>query len=724
MLESDFQKEILPFFYPNNLPKSTALDYREFEIDGYKVFALASLYSEKIETLESNLDFALDSLISSFHESDGEILDRMKNAIFSSGDKLADYLMGEKLPVDDVDYNVCLIAFFNGIAYVWVDGDLGVRIYRGKESLLVNSRGVPQFFGSSNVETGDIFALSLQNYLKDNDLAAEDYVLENSTPDYPGLFIDYQMEVNKIASAYEASPRENILKPTGFAAEDIEIEEPGHIRTNAALMPEEAPKRQPISTEKMGEMRDKAVDSFNKIKESGIFGKIIDYIKIGLTSIWNGLMWLTSAILDFVFGIFYGKNQYQFKRFQTSLRKKNMQYVLLLLIFMLIGYFAFFRPAGQPGTQNNGGFLSSGGNVNGLDNNAVRNNLQAAYDELKAFSASSDIPNFNSSYEKLTGLLNQARDSGFNDTAFLNTVTIDSQNLRYVLYKITPVSKIDEAFLADNIPNAQIVDFSVIGNDVYALDKANSQVLKSNSSTQKLEVFASDANFTGLNQISCSGKVCYIMDDAQGLGTLNIETKTFNKFTALKNAGVGVKELATYSVRNTLYVYAFVPDQGKIIRYTKAGEGFSAGETWNKASGFGAAIEDIAIDGGIFEISTEGNLRRFFGGTAESASAFGGLGALMTPLGTDLQIATTPSRNTAPGVINRFYVADPLNRRVAVFEKDLNQSKQYTFKGSFEYSGGDKVNFTEFKEIVLSDDEKTLYGLGNNIVFRFSVSAI
>ena len=121
-------------------------------------------------------------------------------------------------------------------------------------------------------------------------------------------------------------------------------------------------------------------------------------------------------------------------------------------------------------------------------------------------------------------------------------------------------------------------------------------------------------------------------------------------------------------------------------------------------------------------MNSNGDLRRFFGGAIDTNVA--GLSPSLLPLGSDLQIATTPARNTAPGVINRFYIADSANSRVAVYEKDPNATKQYTFKGSYQYRGTDKINFNAFKQIILSEDEKTLYGLSNNIVFRFSVSAI
>lgn len=742
------ENQILPFYYSSNLPSKTVLDYRHIQSDGYDVLVLSSLFSKQVKDLEGHLKFALDALTSTFETEKGEILDRMKASIFGSGDKLADFLISKKEPVDDVDYNVCICAFKNGIVYVWIDGNIGVRMYRGEQSLMVNSKGTPQFFGSATVELGDILAIAFAKDLEKQDEHVEDYVLEKSTPDYAGLFIDYQVEnshlnieptevVDNTEKVEEAEEMPE-MAPMGSTFMNQQMDEEHHAEDmqmneedKSLQLAEMANKRRAGNFDETSNNKvnfndsvNNIKDSFNKfsqkVQDSGVLSKIVEYIKLGLGYIWLGLMTVTSLILDGIFGLVYLKNPHQFKRFQNSIKKKNLQYLLIVVILLLVSYLVFFRgpSTNSNNTANNGNNTNASGNSNASTKAA----LQSKFDQLHTAYVALNVENFNSTYTSLKSDIAAARDNNFDDPGFLNNLTSQAQSFNDDLYKITPITKIDEAFSAADIAKANIVDFSLVGTDVYAADRANSQILKSDSSTQKLTVFASDTSLTAITHISCLQTSCYIIDENVGIVILNLQTKTFSKFSALKDAGKGVKELQVYLIGNTAYLYTLVPSEGKIARYSRSGDGLTPATTWNKVDGFGIGTVDFTIDGGIFEMNANGNLRKFFGGTVDSNVA--GLSPSLLPLGTDLQIASTPARNTAPGVINRFYIADSANQRVVVYEKDPNASKQYTFKGSYQYRGSETISFSAFKQIILSEDEKTLYGLSNNIVFRFSVSAI
>jgi len=751
MPDGTLQNQILPFYFSDNLPDKTVLDFRHFQSEGFEVFVLSSLFSARVKNLEVHLNYALDNLVSNFDQSKEEILDRMKTSIFASGDKLADYLIGMKEPVDDVDYNVCFVAFKGGIVYVWIDGNIGVRMHRGNESLIINSKEAPQFFGSTTVELGDILEIAFAKDIKSNNSNVEEYVLEKSKPNYPGLFIDYQVENidthvvdemkisiaedNQIMATDKGDNSEevssnNVGNHSLDSGNEDEISNDDFFEKTPATVEEAVEKRRALSFDtnkakgeisgNFDKLKENVTGFAKKVKNSGVFEKIFEYLKLGFQYIWQGLMALTSFLLDLVFGLVYSKNPHQFKRYQNSLKKKNLQHLLIFIIFLFVGYLLLLRPflsGDNNSSPNNSGVITS-------DNTSkVRESLQSKFNLLQNFYTTSNVTQFNSTFDSLKSDIQTARNNGFSDAEFLNTLSARAQTFNDDLFKITPILKVDEAFISDD-QNVSIVDFSTIGTDVYAINKAGGQVLKSNSTTQKFEIFASDKDLTSLTHISCIQTSCYLTDENLGLAILNLQTKTFSKFSALKDSGKGVKELQVFQVGNSVNIYALVPEQSKVVRYTRSGEGITPGVTWNKAPGFGPGTVDFAIDGGIFEMNSNGSLRRFFSGNPDPATTIGGLGTTLLPLGTDLQIATTPARNTAPGVINRMYVADRVNKRIVVYEKDPDASKLYPFKGSFVYRGSDKISFENINQISLSDDEKSLYVLSNNIVFRFSVSAI
>lgn len=740
MPEEKPKNQIIPFYFDENLPDSTAMSFRYFKADGLDVFVLASLYSAKVSNLDDNLNYALDSLESVFRQSGEDVLDRMKVSIFQSGDNLADYLTKQKLPLDDVDYSVGMVAFKGGVIYVWIDGNIGVRIHRGDESLIINSKDAPQFFGSTTVELGDIIEIAFASDIKSHGSDVESYVLGEKKPNYPGLFIDYQVENFDVQVIGESEEQQENEKTALYTADASSIvSETYEVVKKDNLSSEE--KEKAVFGSHKGEtnlvsfgakkLKDKFSFNFirfeggfenfvNKVRDSDFISKASEFIKFVLRYVWASLMAVTSFLLDSIFGLVYSKNPYQFKRYQNSLKKKNLQYLLIFLIFGFTGYLILFRPISLE--SNNSSSLKFDTYV--VDNTPqIKESLQGKFTLLQSFYANGDVNQFNSTFESLKSDIRSARDNGFTDAQFLNTLSNNAQSYYDNLFKITPITKVDEVFMIDD-QNVDIVDFSVIGSEVYAINKAGGQVLKSNSITQKFEIFASDKDLTSLTHISCIKKNCYLTDENLGIVILNLETKTFSKFSALKDSAKGVKELDLFQVGDSVNVYTLVPDQARLVKYTHIGDGITPGVTWNKDPGFGPGTTDIAIDGGIFEINSNGSLRRFFTGNVDPVTTFAGLGTPLLPLSGDLQIATTPARNTAPGVINRFYIADSANKRIVVYEKDKDASKQYPFKGSYVFRGTDAISFDNIREIQLSNDEKSLFVLSNNIVFRFSVSAI
>ncbi len=719
------ENQIYNVFSDSNLPKNTAFAYREFEFENTKYYVSASLYSAQVKDLYDHLNAGLDYFVTDFKNNTGDLLADMKSALFNSGDSLADHLLSLKLPVEDVDYSVCFLAFRDGVVYVWIDGDLNVRMYRGAQSMLINSQSQPQYYGSATVELGDILSISNFKNLSEEDPYTEKYVLNEAEPKYHGIFIDYQIDYasEELFSVISDETREDIpeIQEQGLVDQNP-VDKKNEVNTVLAETKISHKDIEPDQNFKFNAAKTKILQSATRLRDSASLERIQSGLK-GLGSrIWKFFMSITSAGLDLIFGLIYRNNPHKLKRFHGSTRKTNLQYLTIVLVLLFSGYLILSR---APSTDSPSSIPGATINQSGNNQSNIQASLQKKFDDLKLYATAKNIEQFNATYTSLNGEITMAKKNNFPNQAFLTTIETESRDLEFNLYNITKIEKADEIFVATNIPNAKIVDFSIVSNTVYAVDRANAQILISNGGLMQFDVFASDTQLTSMNNISCLQTSCYITDDNIGLVILNLQTKTFSKFTAsetLKKAGMGVQELEVFLVSSTPYVYTFIPSENKILRYIRNGDGFKNPEVWNKAAGFGGTITDFTIDGGIFEISNSGSVRRFFGGNIDAN--FTGISPALLPLGTSLQIATTPARATSPNNINRFYIADSDNQRIVVYEKDLNPDKKYTFKGSYKYTGNENLTFVNIKQLIMGSDEKTLYGLSDNKVFRVSVSAL
>lgn len=713
MLNNNVESQILPFFYTNELRNQTAFDYISFSsYDGFLVYATGSLYGSQIENLQAYLKDGLTEVQERFNTIDLPILDRMKESIFQSGDFLANHLISASEVVDDVDFSVCLIAFKDGVVYVWIDGTLNVRIYRGGESLLINSENKPQFNGSAQVELGDVLAVSFTDHLVEHDSLFEDYVLEKNVPSYPSLYIDYQLDINGELTQIETDSYENVTSQTEIEDENELPVKPYSLQAlNESESEEKIESRNKINIDTQAFVQN-IKEKLAALKESDFFSNIGVYSKKVLSFIFGIAMGITSAILDFIYKVVLRKNSHQFKRFQNSYQKKNLQYLLILVIVVFSTYALFFTPSGKK-SQN----LNQNGTSVTKTQEEVRANIQAEFDKLTDYFDYVQIENFNSSFATLKNQINAARSSGFSDTSYLDTILTKAQSFEDTLFKVTPITKVDDVFFATNISNAQIVDFALVGNDVYALDKANSQVLKS-ATGQQFEIFASDPRLSAMNQISCGDGNCYILDESRGLAVLNLAKKTFEIFPNTSNFSLGVTE-SIYAFNR---LYTLVPGEGKVMKYDKSGQAFTAGEKWNTDAGFTATTADIAIDGNIFELDSTGVLRKFYRQKVDVS--FEGLQESNPKLGSKLQMSMSPARDAGPNVRNRLYITDSDNKMIAVYDKDINSMKQFSFKGVYKYRGTDKISFDNIIETQLSSDEQSLYLLGNNMVFKVRVTTL
>jgi hypothetical protein len=389
-----------------------------------------------------------------------------------------------------------------------------------------------------------------------------------------------------------------------------------------------------------------------------------------------------------------------------------MQYLLILVILVFSTYALFFTPGDKSSATT-----KTNGSAAVKSQQDIKTNLQSEFDKLTQYYNSVQVSNFSATFSSFKQQVSSARAGGFSEVSYLNQLLDTAQSYEDTLFKVTPIKKVDDVFFSTNIQNVKLVDFSVLGEDVYAIDRANAQVLKS-APGQQFEVFAADPRLAAMTQIVCADGSCYILDEARGLAVLSIAKKTFEIFPNTTAFSAGVKE-SLYAFNR---IYTMVPGELSVKKYDKQGPAFTAGSKWNVDSGFGTSVSDFTIDGNIFELSAGGAMRKFYQG--KNDVSFGGLEESNPRLGARLQMAVTPARDPGPNVRNRMYVADSDNQMIAVYDKDINTNKQFPFKGVYKYRGTDKITFENIDEIDLSADEQSLYMMGNNTVYKIRVTTL
>lgn len=154
-----------------------------------------------------------------------------------------------------------------------------------------------------------------------------------------------------------------------------------------------------------------------------------------------------------------------------------------------------------------------------------------------------------------------------------------------------------------------------------------------------------------------------------------------------------VTSIAVYG--NRLYIY----DRGQqqIFVHNKTLRGYSSGNAWISEEAFPKeSIESIAIDGSIYTLHTDGSIRELFKG--ESADF------LVDAVQPSLLDATKLLTNEN---LANIYVADPANRRVAIFSKQGSLLKQIVIDAA-----------ATVTDIAVSEDETILYVLDGTRVLE------
>lgn len=779
---NSIQQDIYSFVFAETNKPGEFYEGTEFlSIDDKYCYIFVRLTSSQIEEKNNYLNDTLQKLEESFNKNQVEtdIFERMKHAIYESGDFLAENLHTNFSDLEDVDYSTSFALFDGNEIYVWIDGSLNMRIYRGEESLVVNEDfSKEQFWGSTIAEVGDIFVLTTNEYIENYDARNEEYVLEKASPDYPSLFIDYQTNPENLSEEEhhedkgveenqheigEQMPENLNEETTAFAKESNnkqtklnklnEIDNleavadlDGHAKPAKEYLTDESSYNQAFEPEKEFSTKEKSKSSqsgkskkskfafintgkeslqnFTQNKALQNFGGNAKVTGLRLGSVVNSYL---SNMLDWVYLNILRKNKQQLKTFQNSQQKIYLKFLIIGLVVVLVSYsfLSLISSGGDDPANTEGQGTAQQGDQEANGHSQLLAQIQENSNNLQTFFDSANVQNYNTLYEQTLSQI-QEYTSNSDDASGIQTAQKIEQQINtnyYQLNGIEPIDKVDQIYLGESIEGVNISDFEVVGDTIYAVDKGNNQILTSNGN-QGFDVFLTNENFTSLNQIIClDNNTCYIDDAQAGIISFNLSTKEVGTHPQLESFGVGVQDMGEF--RDNFYT--LVPENSAVYRFATTNNGATISTplgTWN-SGGFDEDTADFVIDGSIYELTQSGELIRYFGGspTTPDSNDYAELEQANPSLSENILVETTEAREANGVNRNRFYIADSDNKMISVYDKDPNLQK-YPYLGKYMYVGTEAIGFTNFKEIVLSDDELFVYLLEEQNIYRITVDKL
>lgn len=723
------------FTYTTNNDPHISYSYTNFFHNGLDIIVFAKLSGKYISDLEYYVNLALDKfkeIYTTTTESD-EILSTLHKCIIESGDFLASELHNNNEKLDDVDYSVCAIALGFGKIGIWIDGDVNVRIYRGDQTILVNDEKEKlQFYGSTKLELGDLIYVSDTKYLE-KPLEDPFSFAYNIDPKFPCLIIHHDeyfatepIEQKFLENTNNEDEKETeVVNLNQFEEENLDSvevmksEEFEEDKKN--FKSKEIPNTKTANKINPKIYLDTIYKYAGKIDISDVLKNSLVVLKKAIKFITKFYLNISQFLIEFLIALFYKKDTVAYKRVVQSNKKQKFE-ILLSLVLALLSIFIIYQliPKQVNAPTNNINNTNTNQNTN-ISNNTnpneiLKEEIQALVTELKKNQIQSDYTSFSSNLVKFFEKIKKAEELKIEGN-FINEKLNEVYSYEETLFNIKRLEKPNLVYLPDD-QNINIIDIAESNGTIYAIDSTNNQILRTNTTTGKIEAFASDSALQKLKLIECSPSECYVIDEENGIAILNLSTRIFRKFTSnatLKSLGQNTNDMKIYQIGNTTNIYLYRKNQNEIVRIQRSGDGFTVPSKWNTDVGFGQNTSGFAIDGSIYELSSDGTVRRFYTGKLVSANEFNGLD---NPLG-EWKNATEITTNEKT---NYIYILDKDNSRIVVYEKTLNPNgnKKYQFVESIKIktTNNSPVDISQATDLIITTDGKNLYISQRDIIYQ------
>ncbi len=247
-------------------------------------------------------------------------------------------------------------------------------------------------------------------------------------------------------------------------------------------------------------------------------------------------------------------------------------------------------------------------------------------------------------------------------------------------------------------PDIQVSDIILLGASMYGFDASNQSVYRGNLETQEATVTISDSSsdvrFAAVSKASPGTGLVGLTDDS--FATFSPISESLTPIDlSIENTDRSVVDVVLFGIR----LYTLDTLNNKIFRHRASGEIFEAGESWLTGAEDISNGVSMAIDGSIYVLLNNGELRRYSNGDRDDFN--------LAPLDPALDSADVvyTDENT-----ESIYILDSANKRILVFSKEGSLEAQYT-----------SDTFNDPQDMVVDEAAGKVYILDNGRVYEINL---
>lgn len=282
------------------------------------------------------------------------------------------------------------------------------------------------------------------------------------------------------------------------------------------------------------------------------------------------------------------------------------------------------------------------------------------------------------------------------DSSRIDPLLKDADDLFNAIEKITPVGEDNLVYdLNLHTPDAEGWSISGSGSLVYVLEGKSLAVLSLNFSKKlpsKL-VLAEGGKINGAEELVAEGGFLYLRGTNK-LYRINLANKAVDEPLSFDRISKSTA-LGTFLGN----IYLMVPKEEQIYKFWNLPGEYTSARSWVTESVPMTTVVDMAIDGEIWLLQSDGQILRLSGGERAPFA----VSNLSTPMIEPFKIFTQPS-------LKYLYIIDRGEDRVVVLDKSGNFLRQ--FKGDV---------LDNATDLWVSANEKTLYVLSGAKVYKVSL---
>ncbi|NCD00871.1 hypothetical protein EOL94_02175 [bacterium] len=253
--------------------------------------------------------------------------------------------------------------------------------------------------------------------------------------------------------------------------------------------------------------------------------------------------------------------------------------------------------------------------------------------------------------------------------------------------------------------DSDIEEISLINDKLYALDKNGSVIYTINPDEKNLDTkkIEEDIDIKNIKKASIKDDNIYYLSNNK---LLNFDTK--NKELSVINYSLP-ENINNFSDSETWssYIYLLDGDNNQLYQYEKSNNSLSFYKNWLDDSSISNNPIDIAIDGNIYFLYSNGNVERFYGSNKEKFEI-------------DL---VEPEISSAEKIIiidKNLYILESAKNRIIKFELDNNGEKRPT-KANFIAQFKINVEQETIKDVVIKNNS-TSYILTSNKIYKLNLN--